>query len=47
MESLIKKLHQKLWLTFAHEALINKHAGELVTDRLVQQERQGGRIHPT
>ena len=45
MEALVEELHQKLRLPFAHEALVNEHAGELIADRPVQQEGQGGGIH--
>ena len=45
MEALVEKLHQKLRLAFAHEALIDEHAGELVANRLVQQKGEGGGIN--
>ena len=43
---LLEQLQQALWLAFAHEALVNEHAGEVVPDRLVQQKGQGGRVNP-
>ena len=47
MEAPIKKLHQEFGLTFAHEALVDKHARELITDRFVQQKGKCGGIHAT
>ena len=38
----IKEIHQKFGLPFAHEALVDEHAGELITDGLLQQKGQGG-----
>ena len=41
VEALVEELDQKLGLAFAHEALVDEHAGELITDGLVQQKGQG------
>ena len=40
VEALVEELHQELGLALAHEALVDEHAGELITDGLVQQEGQ-------
>ena len=47
VKTLVEKLHQKLGLPFAHEALVNEHAGELIANGLVQQEGEGGGIDTT
>ena len=46
VEALVKEVHQEFGLTLPHEALVDEHAGELIANRLVQQEGQCGRINP-
>ena len=41
VETLVEELDQKLGLAFTHEALVDEHARELITDGLVQQKGQG------
>ena len=36
IEFAIKELHQEFRLAFAHKALIDKHAGELISNRFLQ-----------
>ena len=36
IEFAIKKFHQEFRLTFAHKTLIDKHAGELISNRFLQ-----------
>ena len=38
----IEEVHEELGLTLPHEALVDEHAGELITDRLFEQEGEGG-----
>ena len=41
VELAIEEVHQELRLALPHEALIDEHAGELITDRLLEQEGEG------
>ena len=41
----IEEVHEELGLTLPHEALVDEHAGELITDRLLEQEGEGGRVN--
>ena len=45
MEFTVKEIHEKLRLSLSHKALINKHAGELIANRPVQQKGQRRRIN--
>ena len=47
VELLVEEVHQELGLTLPHEALVDEHAGQLITDRLVQQEGEGGGVDTT
>ena len=38
----IEEVHEELGLTLPHEALVDEHAGELITNRLFEQEGEGG-----
>ncbi|CAI8407166.1 MAG: Uncharacterised protein [Synechococcus sp. MIT S9220] len=41
IELAVEEVHQELRLTLPHEALINEHAGELITNGLLEQKGQG------
>ena len=46
MKLIVENFNQSLGLAFAHKALIDKHAGELIANGPVQQKGQSGRVNP-